>query len=159
LGSAERPEGYLCSRMVAFWAGTAGNIPLADMNRRASMSVPNSRCTTMACRVPCLVKPFVSKLEDRIHEGVIDGTIGRPENSKYDVLIGLTKRMDLPEHWILGDRLSINLEPEARIKIPVGLANVEHAHSRLPHNVERHASGNKSRKLRFSGIRDDNDGM
>ncbi len=78
--------------------GGAGSVPPAAMNCRASMSVPNSRCTTMAHHVPCLVKPFVSKLEDRIHEGVIDGTIVRPENSKYDVLIRLTKRMELPEH-------------------------------------------------------------
>ncbi len=91
-------RGVLVLERGRILGGGAGSVPPAAMNSRASISSPISRRTTMACRVPCLVEPFVSKLEGRIHEGVIDGTIVRPENSKYEAQIRLAKGMELPEH-------------------------------------------------------------
>lgn len=40
---------------------------------------------------------FVTRLAGKLNDGVIEGTIGRPDKPEYDLQIRLTKRMDLPK--------------------------------------------------------------
>lgn len=43
------------------------------------------------------VEQFDSRLEGRLQDGTIEGTIARPDKRDFEVQIRLTKRMDLPD--------------------------------------------------------------